>query len=81
MSLRELDKTGVKIPSIGLGCMVCSLVSILYLLIIWVNINLISFLWKGMSAYYGSFDEQENIKLLNRSIELGCTFWDTAVRI
>ncbi|PKK75141.1 putative oxidoreductase, partial [Rhizophagus irregularis] len=32
----------------------------------------------GMSAYYGSFDEQENIKLLNRSIELGCTFWDTA---
>ncbi|CAB4440585.1 unnamed protein product [Rhizophagus irregularis] len=53
MSLRELGKTGVKIPSIGLGCM-------------------------GMSAYYGSFDEQENIKLLNRSIELGCTFWDTA---
>ncbi|CAB4399622.1 unnamed protein product [Rhizophagus irregularis] len=46
MSLRELGKTGVKIPSIGLGCM-------------------------GMSAYYGSFDEQENIKLLNRSIELG----------
>ncbi|RGB28968.1 aldo/keto reductase [Rhizophagus diaphanus] len=55
MSLRELGKTGVKIPSIGLGCM-------------------------GMSAYYGSFDEQDNIKLLNRLIELGCTFWDTAVR-
>ncbi|RIA99726.1 aldo/keto reductase [Glomus cerebriforme] len=53
MSLRELDKTGVKIPAIGLGCM-------------------------GMSFAYGSSDEQENLNVLNRAIELGCTFWDTS---
>ncbi|EXX56539.1 uncharacterized protein OCT59_000111 [Rhizophagus irregularis] len=52
-SLRELGKTGVKIPAIGLGCM-------------------------NMSSLYGAADEQENIKILNRAIELGCTFWDTA---
>ncbi|CAB4477889.1 unnamed protein product [Rhizophagus irregularis] len=51
--LRELGKTGVKIPAIGLGCM-------------------------GMSEFYGSADEEENIKVLNRSIDMGCTFWDTA---
>jgi len=35
-----------------------------------------------MSAFYGSnTDEQENINVLNRAIDLGCTFWDTAVRI
>ncbi|CAB4415339.1 unnamed protein product [Rhizophagus irregularis] len=51
--LRELGKTGVKIPAIGLGCM-------------------------GMSEFYGSADEGENIKVLNRSIDMGCTFWDTA---
>ncbi|CAB4388449.1 unnamed protein product [Rhizophagus irregularis] len=37
--LRELGKTGVKIPAIGLGCM-------------------------GMSEFYGSADEEENIKRL-----------------
>ncbi|GBC38792.2 uncharacterized protein OCT59_010114 [Rhizophagus irregularis] len=51
--LRELGKTGVKIPAIGLGCM-------------------------GMSEFYGSADEEENIKVLNRSIDMGCTLWDTA---
>ncbi|RGB27219.1 aldo/keto reductase [Rhizophagus diaphanus] len=51
--LRELGKTGVKIPAIGLGCM-------------------------GMSEFYGSADDQENIKVLNRAIDIGCTFWDTA---
>ncbi|RIA84187.1 NADP-dependent oxidoreductase domain-containing protein [Glomus cerebriforme] len=49
MSLRELDKTGVKVPAIGMG-----------------------------TFTYSSSDEQENIKTLNRAIELGCTFWDTA---
>ncbi|CAB4382317.1 unnamed protein product [Rhizophagus irregularis] len=51
--LRELGKTGVKIPAIGLGCM-------------------------GMSDFYGSVNEQENIEVLNRAIDIGCTFWDTA---
>ncbi|CAI2177607.1 6675_t:CDS:2 [Funneliformis geosporum] len=50
---RELGKTGVKIPSIGLGCM-------------------------GMSDFYGKSDEKENINVLNKSIELGSYFWDTA---
>ncbi|GBC00914.1 hypothetical protein RclHR1_00400028 [Rhizophagus clarus] len=53
MAFRELGKTGVKIPAIGLGCM-------------------------GMNIAYGSTDEQESINVLNRSIELGCAFWDTA---
>jgi aryl-alcohol dehydrogenase-like predicted oxidoreductase len=34
-----------------------------------------------MSAFYGSADEQENIKVLNRAIDIGCAFWDTAVCI
>jgi len=51
--LRELGKTGVKIPAIGLGCM-------------------------GMSGGYGTPDEQESYNVLNRAIELGCNFWDTA---
>ncbi|CAB5163574.1 unnamed protein product [Rhizophagus irregularis] len=32
----------------------------------------------GMSEFYGSADEEENIKVLNRSIDMGCTLWDTA---
>ena len=34
-----------------------------------------------MSEFYGSANEQENINVLNRALELGCNFWDTAVRI
>ncbi|KAI9033963.1 auxin-induced protein PCNT115 [Phycomyces nitens] len=51
--LRELGKTGVLVPSIGLGCM-------------------------GMSEYYGPTNDEENIKTLERSIELGSTFWDSS---
>ncbi|KAJ9053571.1 hypothetical protein DSO57_1022958 [Entomophthora muscae] len=33
----------------------------------------------GMSAFYGNdMTEEENIATLNRAIDLGCTFWDTA---
>ncbi|KAI9292005.1 putative oxidoreductase [Neoconidiobolus thromboides FSU 785] len=32
----------------------------------------------GMSAFYGSSNEEENIRVLNRAIDLGCTFWDTS---
>jgi aryl-alcohol dehydrogenase-like predicted oxidoreductase len=34
-----------------------------------------------MSDAYGAADEQENIKVLNRAIDIGSTFWDTAVCI
>ncbi|CAB5202183.1 auxin-induced protein PCNT115 [Rhizophagus irregularis] len=50
---RELGKTGVQVPVIGLGCM-------------------------GMSDFFGSSDEKENINVLNKSIDLGSYFWDTA---
>lgn len=32
----------------------------------------------GMSEFYGLSDNKENIKVLNRALELGCNFWDTA---
>lgn len=32
----------------------------------------------GMSDFYGASDTQENLKVLDRAHELGCTFWDTA---
>src|ERR1700749_524867 len=32
----------------------------------------------GMSEFYGSGDEGESIATIHRSIELGCTFLDTA---
>lgn len=32
----------------------------------------------GMSEFYGATDDAENLKVLDRSIELGITFWDTA---
>jgi len=52
--LRELGKTGVKVPAIGLGCM-------------------------GMSpGTYGNPDPEECQRVLDRAVELGCTFWDTA---
>ncbi|CAB4380328.1 unnamed protein product [Rhizophagus irregularis] len=53
VQLREIGKTGVKIPAIGLGCM-------------------------ETSAIYGTSDSTESLKVLNRAIEIGCTFWDTS---
>jgi aryl-alcohol dehydrogenase-like predicted oxidoreductase len=32
----------------------------------------------GMSEFYGTGDTQESIAVLNRALEVGCTFWDTA---
>ncbi len=32
----------------------------------------------GMSEFYGSSNEQDNLKVLEHAIELGCNFWDTA---
>ncbi|KAG9285727.1 hypothetical protein G9A89_001615 [Geosiphon pyriformis] len=51
--LRQLGKTGIKIPAIGLGCM-------------------------GMSEFYGSTDDAQSLKVLERAIQLGCTFWNTS---
>lgn len=32
----------------------------------------------GMSDFYGASSEAENLRVLDRAVELGCTFWDTA---
>ncbi|KAI9318640.1 aldo/keto reductase [Dichotomocladium elegans] len=32
----------------------------------------------GMSDFYGPSDEEENIKVLQHAIDIGCVFWDTA---
>jgi aryl-alcohol dehydrogenase-like predicted oxidoreductase len=32
----------------------------------------------GMSEFYGSSSEAENLRVLDRAAELGCTFWDTS---
>ncbi|MCH5377898.1 MAG: aldo/keto reductase [Planctomycetes bacterium] len=32
----------------------------------------------GMSDFYGASDERESLAVLDRAVELGCTFWDTA---
>lgn len=32
----------------------------------------------GMSDFYGSSSEAENLRVLARAAELGCTFWDTS---
>lgn len=32
----------------------------------------------GMSQSYGPSDENESLRVLDRAIELGCNFWDTA---
>jgi aryl-alcohol dehydrogenase-like predicted oxidoreductase len=32
----------------------------------------------GMSDFYGASSEAENLRVLDRAVELGCTFWDPA---
>ncbi|KAI9479586.1 aldo/keto reductase [Zychaea mexicana] len=32
----------------------------------------------GMSDFYGPTDEEENMAVLSRALELGCNFWDSA---
>ncbi len=32
----------------------------------------------GMSDFYGSSSEEQNLKVLDHAVDIGCTFWDTA---
>jgi len=32
----------------------------------------------GMSDFYGSSSEEQNLRVLDRAAEIGCTFWDTS---
>lgn len=42
-------------------------------------VSAVGFGCMGMSHGYGNdSNEEENLKVLNRAIDLGCTFWDTA---
>jgi aryl-alcohol dehydrogenase-like predicted oxidoreductase len=43
-----------------------------------LEINRIGLGCMGMSEFYGSFDENESIKTLHKSIDLGVNFFDTA---
>jgi len=49
----NLGTQGLRVPTIGLGCM-------------------------GMSDFYGTSSEAQNLAVLDRAAALGCTFWDTA---
>jgi aryl-alcohol dehydrogenase-like predicted oxidoreductase len=33
----------------------------------------------GLSMAYGKADDEESMKTLQKAIDLGCTFWDSAV--
>jgi aryl-alcohol dehydrogenase-like predicted oxidoreductase len=43
-----------------------------------VEVSAIGLGCMGMSEFYGASDERESIATLNRSLEIGVTFWDTA---
>ena len=32
----------------------------------------------GMSEFYGASDERECLTLLDKALEIGCSFWDTS---
>jgi aryl-alcohol dehydrogenase-like predicted oxidoreductase len=53
MNFRLLDKTGVRVSALGLGCM-------------------------GMSEFYGPGNEEESLATIDRALELGVNFLDTA---
>lgn len=33
----------------------------------------------SLSGMYGSADDEESMKVLKKAVDIGCTFWDTAV--
>src|SRR4051812_10368252 len=53
MEKRTLGKQGLKVSSLGLGCM-------------------------GMSEFYGQRNDDESLATLDRALELGVDFFDTA---
>ena len=43
-----------------------------------LTVNSIGLGCMGMSEFYGDADEANSLKVLDRALELGCSFWDTA---
>ena len=63
MNQRILGKTGIKVSPLGLGC--------------WAIGGPIS-REEGTEAGYGNVNDDESIKAINRAIDLGVNFFDTA---
>ena len=63
MGKRILGKTGIKVSPLGLGC--------------WAIGGPLS-REEGTEAGYGTVDDEESIKAIQRAIELGVNFFDTA---
>lgn len=59
---RTLGKSGIKVSPMGLGC--------------WAIGGL--FKMGGMSDGYGPVDDEESIRAINKAIDMGITFFDTA---
>lgn len=63
MKKRILGKTSIKVSPLGLGC--------------WAIGGILSRI-EGTEASYGIVDDNESIKAINRAIDLGVNFFDTA---
>jgi len=71
---RSLGRNGPQVTALGFGLMVSLELNSLH------KTRLAKFNWdpQGMSAFYGPpMKDEDAFPLLDRSIELGCTFWDT----
>lgn len=43
-----------------------------------LTVNAVGLGCMGMSEFYGDADQAETLKVLDRALEIGCSFWDTA---
>lgn len=71
---RQIGKNGPQVPAIGFGLMVMT--PSWHCLPGAANCT---YTTQGLSAFYGAIESDEDrFKVLDRAVELGATFWDTA---